>query len=188
MSVDRNGMAHEPKGSANGGRFAPKRGVGGDDDLDEDPRIRFERVLQERLDRPYPTARAALDEAKDLESYTGGIRLKRDGTAGVYRLEERPIRDCVDATLSTDENGSVPYDMDFSGGSPDDYRIVNAMDTDYWRDLPAVRDFLDGREESVEISTLMPTVFYGEYDDPDSDLMLICAWRGSNDESDVSRY
>lgn len=34
MSVDRHGMSHKAKGSADGGQYEPKRGVGGDDDLD----------------------------------------------------------------------------------------------------------------------------------------------------------
>ena len=169
------------------GKFANKNKTSNPGELPSDtvadPAAQFESELQERLDRVYESREDALTAADDLETYEGGIGISRKGEGwGLRSLDESGFRSC---DLPYDNDGNANYqDIDFAMDAPDDYRICDNMNSNQWRELQPVKDYLNGKTDSVELYSLMPAGYLqdaGEDEDSYVDasyLTVLCANKG----------
>lgn len=169
------------------GRYRDKNKTGNPSALPDetvaDPAAKFEIELQERLNRVYDSREEALTAADDLETYEGGIGISRKGEGwGLRSLDESGFRSC---DLPYDNDGNANYqDIDFAMDAPDDYRICDNMNSNQWRELQPVKDYLNGKTDSVELYSLMPAGYLqdaGEDEDSYVDasyLTVLCANKG----------
>ncbi|MBT1162744.1 hypothetical protein [Bifidobacterium sp. SO1] len=182
MTVDRNGMSHTAKGRPDGGRYESRNdGHGGDSDI-TDPTLPLDEDNKARLDATWPDRMTALRNAGLLEPYEGAISLSRRGDG--YGLTAHGFDGNGGCEIEYDPAGALSGGISFPDGAPEAYRIATVMEPPAWMDLQPVKDWREGRIDSVRIWTIQPAGVITDPDDPDdmfytdaSDHVVYCAER-----------
>lgn len=174
-----------------GGEFANKNGKTRPGELPTetvaDPAAAFESELAEKLNQTYPDRTSVLDAAKDLETYEGGINISRKGEGwGIGAADVSGFTSC---DLPYDSDGNPDYkEVDFGQDEPDDYRICNTMNCDRWTELQPVKDFMDGKTDTLQMYSVMPAGYLQDAGDDEDDyvdssyLTCLCANKGDSPE------
>ncbi|WP_158276289.1 hypothetical protein [Bifidobacterium callitrichidarum] len=152
-----------------------------------DPAAVFEDELREKMDKVYDNRSDALEAADYLETYEGGIGISRKGDGwGLTSLDESGYRSC---DLPYDNDGNANYaDIDFGMDTPDDYRIIDNMNSHQWENLQPVQDFLNGKTDTVNMYSIMPAGYLQDAEEDEDDyvdasyLTVLCANKGENPE------
>lgn len=144
-----------------------------------DPVKVFQRGLEATLTAVYPTRSTALDVAIDNTDYVGGITVFRKADGWGLQPDHAHDTDVCDLTYTPDGTALLD-EIDFGMDEPDDWTAVNVMNANQWDELTPVKDFLNGRTDTVSVYTLSPAGFMDVDDDTDpyvdaSNWTVLCA-------------
>lgn len=184
MTIDRNGRSHQPAGTPDGGRFA--RGTRTRTlDLPY-PEDRFADETARMIARTYADRPEALAAAMGVERYADGqITLHRRGDGYGMSVDGGDPHDMVCDIAFDPATGWDTDTVSFEGGAPDAHVVTNGTDMQAaLRALPPVRDWLEGRTDTVSVWTVQPVGHLKDADDDEDDwtdaddLTVLCADRG----------
>jgi hypothetical protein len=143
----------------------------------------FEQELQEALNAIYPSRKAALDKAVEIESYfEGEIHVQsHPGRTACTICDTGNVK--PEPSIDFDEDGRYNEDsLDFHGDSPDDCRLVPSMNAVGWERLQPVKDFLEGKAYGVDVASAYVEGWVADDDEDaeaieDTDLWVLMAWK-----------
>lgn len=150
----------------------------------------FEQELQDELDAVYHSRQSALDAAFEVESYCeGSVRVFRFFETDIYLLSAAEFVSKPEPSIDFDANGRYDEEsLDFHGDDPDAYRFVPSMNAVGWERLQPVKDFLDGKAETVDIASAYVEGWVADDDDEDAEaiedtgLWALMAWKDRDDD------
>lgn len=180
MTVDRNGMSHTAKGRPDGGRYESKTGWHRVDSDIVDPTLPLDEDNKARLDATWPDRMMAIMNASLVEPYEGAIGLNRRGDG--YGLTAHGFDGNGECEIEYDSAGALTGGISFPDGAPESYKVASTAEGPAWMELRPVRDWFEGRIDSIRIWTLQPAGVITDADDPDesfyvdaSDHVVYCA-------------